>query len=107
MRYLILLSLTCIVFVLVITRCSKNDSTNTNLSSGILMNWSKFDGCGWVIELDNHDHTILEPNNLGQFPITLTDSLPVNFTYEIAPNQSSSCMAGTVVKIIDITSNKR
>jgi hypothetical protein len=105
MKYLILLSFVCIVMGLLFSECSKNDHAGSDLDSGILMDWSKFDGCGWVIELDNHDHTILEPDNLSQFSIDLTDSLSVKISYYINPDQSSSCMAGTVIHLNEISAN--
>jgi hypothetical protein len=66
-------------------RCAQNKDELTTQSVGLLMDWSSFDGCGWVIELKNSDHTILKPNNLLQFNITLTDSMLVKFVMKWMP----------------------
>ena len=66
---------------------------------GQLVDMTKFKGCGWVIEYDGYT---LEPMNIDDFSIELTDSVRVRFAYDIADNQNSECMMGTVVKLIDI-----
>jgi hypothetical protein len=105
MNRILLLSIVLLGLGYFLTRCAQNKDELTTQSVGLLMDWSSFDGCGWVIELKNSDHTILEPNNLLQFNITLTDSMLVKFVYEVDADQSSSCMAGTVVHLLEISPN--
>lgn len=95
----VMLFLTAVVLVS-FNRCSKDEETKDGMLSGILLNWSGFDGCGWVIELD--DNQYVEPRNLTDFNLTLTDSMQVSLRYHIADNQASDCMAGTVVDLIEI-----
>ena len=67
--------------------------------SGQLVDMTTFQGCGWVIDYEGYK---LEPMNIDEFHIALDDSIQVRFAYEVANDQNSECMMGTVVKLIDI-----
>jgi len=72
-----------------------------HLVSGRLKNLTGLDGCSWVIELDAADkngNKNLEPLNLDQFKITLTEGQKVKLRYKEV-NAMSICMAGKPVQI--------
>jgi hypothetical protein len=76
-----------------------DDSAMYEYVNGQLIDMSKFAGCGWVIDYEGHK---LEPQNIADFAIVLADSIQVRFAYDVATDQNSECMMGTVVKLIDI-----
>lgn len=78
---------------------SDDDGCAVEYVDGMLIDMGKFDGCGWVLE---YDGCMLEPSNLNQFNLTLTDSLSVRFAYAVSKEQVSACMVGTVVDLLDI-----
>ena len=84
--------------------CS-TDGDVVKYSDGMLVDYSKFAGCGWIIESDNDR---FEPTNLDKFDtiIVLTDSMKVRFACVEEDDQTSGCMVGTVVKLIDICKGK-
>ena len=84
--------------------CS-SDGDVVKYNDGMLVDYSKFTGCGWVIESDNER---FEPTNLDKFDsvIVLIDSMKVRFAYVEEDDQTSSCMVGPVVKLIDIYQGK-
>lgn len=91
-----------ILSAIAIFSCSVEDAETENVvlsETGILVDMSKFDGCGWVFKYDNNT---LEPYNLSRFDITLTDSMPVGIRYLIVDNQNSTCMIGMVISLVDI-----
>jgi hypothetical protein len=83
-----------------LSNCSKDDTSELSLYHGILINMSTFDGCGWIIELDNKNK--IEPRNLNDFNLTLQDSAGVLVRYQIPNDRSSYCMIGDVVEIVSI-----
>ena len=64
---------------------------------GMLIDLSEF-GCKWVLEVPDDR---LEPNNISEFSIDLTDSLKVRFAYVEDDDQTSECFF-TVVRLLDI-----
>ena len=84
--------------------CSSDDDV-VKYNDGMLVDYSKFTGCGWVIESDNER---FEPTNLDKFDtvIVLIDSMKVRFACVEEDDQTSSCMVGTVVRLIDIYQGK-
>ena len=66
---------------------------------GMLVDYTAFDGCGWVIDSDNQ---LFEPLNVNEFAIDLTDSLRVRFAYVEDDDQKSDCRVGTVISLLDI-----
>jgi len=83
--------------------CASDDDSDAGLEihqeSGMLIDISKFEGCGWVFQYDNY---ILEPQNLSDFDITLTDSMPVDIRYYVLQDQKTTCKMGLVVCLVDI-----
>jgi hypothetical protein len=100
MKALIYLAFFCIILFGTLCGCSKDDESDLSYYHGILLNMSAFDGCGWIIEID--DQAIVEPSNLNEFNIILKDSARVGIRYHVANNQNSNCMMGTVINILDI-----
>lgn len=91
-----------ILSAIAIFSCSAEDADIDSAvfsETGIMVDMSKFDGCGWVFK---YDDTSLEPANLSDFYISLVDSMPVGIRYLKADNQNSTCMLGTVVTLVDI-----
>ena len=82
------------------------DNDVVSYVDGLLVDYSAFDGCGWVLESSDG---LLEPVNIFDttFKINLTDSLKVRFAYVETDNQRSECRVGTVVKLIDIYSKEK
>ena len=91
-----------ILSAIAIFSCSAEDAekeTAVLSETGILVDMSKFDGCGWVFKYDN---ITLEPYNLSKFDITPTDSMPVGIRYFLSASQNSTCMIGTVISLVEI-----
>ena len=106
--FLILLS--CFLFLG--GSCSKNhdqadhnqpgdDKPHKESANATLVNKTGFDGCGWVLQLDNGAY--LEPTNLSDFNVELVDGKKVSVSYVEATGLGSICMIG---KIVDIKSMK-
>jgi len=94
---IIICALLSLIFL---SSCTKDDS----LIKGTLKDYTGLDGCGWVIVLDkteNDGTTKLEPTNLGDFGVTMTDGQKVKLTYTDV-NAASVCMVGKVVKLQSI-----
>jgi hypothetical protein len=76
------------------TGCRKNECVDGE--KAVLRDLNGLDGCGFVVELT--DGTRLEPVNLSDFSVSLTDGKPVWVEYhEIS--SGSICMVGTTVQI--------
>ena len=78
------------------------DSDVARYVDGMLIDYTAFDGCGWVIDSDRQ---LFEPININDTNIVkfnLTDSLTVRFAYVEDDNQRSECRVGTVVRLLDI-----
>lgn len=98
-----------IYLIAMITSCSliKNKKSNPqcpNQVSGILVDMSGLDGCGWMIQLENQSK--LNPTNLEDFNISLENNKNINFSYSENSDLMNVCMAGTIVDIICITDRK-
>ena len=80
--------------------CS-NDNDVARYVDGMLVDYTAFDGCGWVIDSDNQ---LFEPLNIEDtcFRIHLVDSVKVRFAYTEDVDQKSLCRVGTVIKLLDI-----
>jgi hypothetical protein len=78
--------------------CS-SDCDVVSYVDGMLVDYRDFTGCEWVIESDK---LLLEPVNVYDFSLDLTDSLKVRFAYAEDDNQKSACRVGTVVRLLDI-----
>jgi len=78
--------------------CS-TDSDVARYVDGMLIDYTAFDGCGWVIDSDKQ---LFEPLNVNEFAIDLSDSLRVRFAYVEDDDQKSSCRVGTVIRLLDI-----
>ncbi len=82
--------------LLIIVSCAK-DTNCKNSEHAELKNLTGFDGCGWVLELDNGSK--LEPENLSDFEIELVEGKDVHLKYSESQG-GSFCMVGQKV-IID------
>lgn len=78
--------------------CSE-DSDVARYVDGMLIDYTAFDGCGWVIDSDKQ---LFEPLNVNDFALDLADSLKVRFAYVEDDDQKSSCRVGTVISLLDI-----
>ncbi len=67
-----------------------------NLVDGTIVRKS-VDGCTWLIQLDNN--SLLEPTNLNNFKVTVSDGQKVRLSYSENKNQMSICMMGTIVDL--------
>lgn len=63
-----------------------------------------FDGCNWVLELENGD--LLEPiwegtdyQNAKIKDVSLTNGLKVNISYRVKEDMVSICMSGKIVEV--------
>lgn len=87
--------------IILLSSCDKEDVALKG--TGILKNMTGFDGCGWVIQFDkNGTKEILEPNNLDEFKMILTDGQKVDFSY-YKTTSPSICMVGEVIKLASLT----
>ena len=82
------------------------DSDVVKYNDGMLVDYSKFTGCGWIIETDRQpfEPTNIDDTNIVKF--NLIDSMKVRFACVEEDDQTSGCMVGTVVKLIDICKGK-
>lgn len=77
--------------------CSENGDV-ARYVDGMLVDYTKYTGCGWVLELPDDR---LEPININDFKLDLTDSLKVRFAYVVDNDSISECHL-TVVRLLDI-----
>lgn len=86
-----------IAFVFIVS-CEK-ETTNRceNSQEGTLKDLTGLDGCGWIIQLS--DSTKLEPINLDDFDIELTENKTVCIKFHERKDLGSYCMVGKVVEI--------
>jgi hypothetical protein len=75
--------------------CSKNSCSNSK--NGVLKNFTGLDGCDWVIVLD--DGKKLEPSNLSEYKIGLSEGKKVSIRYSPIKNTYTACMVGEFVEI--------
>jgi len=95
MKYEVVLGLLCMS----IFACSPSDKSGLLPLSGTLRDYTGLDGCTWVIQMP--DGSLLEPVNLGEFNIALTDNAPIVFTCDTVP-LGSICMVGPVIQITSV-----
>jgi hypothetical protein len=76
---------------------SCNRSSCDNAQAATIEDYTGLDGCGLVIKLQNG--TVLEPTNLNDFNITLTDGVKVWVKYHELSGMGSICMVGSIVEI--------
>ncbi len=85
-----------ITFHIVLLSCEK-ENVCENSQIGILKNLTGLDGCGWIIQLA--DSTKLEPINLDDFEIELTEGKQVCIQFHERKDLGSYCGVGKVVMI--------
>ena len=78
----------------------KVEKSCKNSQAGVLINLTGFDGCGWIIQLQNS--TKLEPVNLDDFNIELIENKSVCIQYQIRQDLASICMVGQIVELYSI-----
>lgn len=66
-----------------------------NSHNGVLRNLSRYDGCGWIIQLLNS--TLLEPINLGDFDIELLENKSVCIQFHERIDLVSFCTVGKII----------
>ena len=91
-----ILLISLVVLTLAIHSCNK-ESECENSHSAKLVNMTGFDGCSWMIELNNG--TKLEPTNLNDFNINLQENQKIWVVYYPAAQSASICMHGEIVTI--------
>jgi hypothetical protein len=83
------------------TACNKNTCSDSVKAE--LKDLSNIDGCGLVVKLENG--TILDPLNLSDFNIEMTDGKKVWVSYHLTTNLIATiCMVGDIIEIDYITS---
>ena len=85
--------------LLLFVTCKKNKNT----VGGKLTNVT-FSPCGWMIKLDEQDsngNDMIQPMNLGDFKVTLTEGQRVSVAYR-AKDAATSCTVGRTVTIDSI-----
>ncbi len=94
------------ISLLIFSACNQTKKTtplqcaaDTRYVEGKLKNLTGFDGCGWVIALD--DSTVLEPVNLADFTLQKSEGMPVQCCYKEV-SAASICMVGKTVQLADI-----
>lgn len=96
-KEILLNALTGLLLVFCLNACTKGERKT---ATGTLINATGFDGCGWMIELDekdSHGKGSLEiGNSIGKFNVK--DGDHVKFRY-VEVNGPSKCMVGTQVSI--------
>lgn len=77
----------------------ENSTDSDEFSRAKLIDMTGFDGCGWVIELQDTSEKILEPVNLSNFDIELIENKTIYIQYHEVHNYTSICMIGPIIKI--------
>ena len=89
------------ILVLQISGCNKSSSENAqaceNAHKAKFKDLTGLDGCGMVIQLQNGSY--LEPTNLHEMDIEMTDGKKIWISYHSLPNMASICMVGDIVEI--------
>lgn len=80
--------------------CNKKTSPEPTEIAATLQDYTGFDGCSWVIVLENTE--VKEPVNLNSFQLELVDGKKVWVNYSVLENAISICMVGEVVRIESI-----
>jgi hypothetical protein len=89
-----------LLLLFLLPSCEKEDLPLK--ASGTLKNLTGLDGCGWVVEINENGATKrLEPTNLNDFSVTLTDGQKVRLSY-VEKEAASVCMVGPVVQLVTI-----
>ena len=86
-----------LTFILVLHLSGCNKSTCENAQKAKFKDLTGLDGCGMVIELPNGSY--LEPTNLNEMDIEMTDGKKIWVSYHSLPNMASICMVGDIVEI--------
>ena len=88
-------------FIFVMTSflaCEKDSYEDCNHNhQGVLKNFTGLDGCGWIIQLA--DSSRIEPINLNDFEIELTENKLVCVQFHERTDLGSYCMVGKIVEI--------
>ena len=92
----IILSSTWIIIIMFATACNKNKCSDSVKAE--LKDLSSIDGCGLVIKLENG--TRLDPLNLSDFNIEMTNGKKVWVSYHLTTNLIATiCMVGDIIEI--------
>lgn len=86
-----------LTFILVLHLSGCNKSTCENAQKAKLKDLTGLDGCGMVIQLPNGSY--LEPTNLHEMDIEMTDGKKIWVSYHFPPSMASICMVGDIVEI--------
>jgi len=96
-RKKILVPVFSLLLALCLAACVKGQRKT---ATGKLVNATGFDGCAWMIELDqkdSHGNTSLEiTNSIGKYKASDGDRVKIHYVETPA---ASACMAGTLVHI--------
>lgn len=99
------ISLKGLFLIAIILIGCQEDEPEAGCTFGTIVDATGLDGCGWIIELN--DGTRLEPTNLEDFEITLSDGRLICMEYEEATDLNSFCMVGKMVEIASIVDAPR
>lgn len=77
--------------------CKKSEPPQEGAVSATLNDYTGFDGCSWVIKLENN--VVLEPVNLQDFGIELKEGKEIWVKYTAQNDLASICMVGPIVRI--------
>ncbi len=89
-----------LLMAIILIGCQDDEPTAVGCTNAKLVDATGLERCSWLIEL--LDGTRLEPTNLNDFDLTLTDNLPVCVEFVETNNIASTCMAGIIVEITSI-----
>lgn len=92
-----------ILFSSLILFASCENSTNSSDYQEVkLIDMTGFDGCGWVLEVQDSAKSMLEPVNLSEFNIEMIENKTIYIQYHEVDNYTSICMIGPIIKIDNI-----
>ena len=76
--------------------CKKCNPPADDAVAATLHDYTGLDGCTWVIKTSDD---VLEPMNLGEFDIQLSEGKKIWIKYHLVDDMASICMVGPIVKL--------
>lgn len=94
-----------LLFTVILIGCKDDPAFPEGCTNATLRDLTGLDGCTWIIELT--DGSRLEPVNLNDFDISLSDGLSICIEYQERTDLASICMVGQIIELTSLTEGTR